>query len=461
VPFYAYWGILVWMFWVASCTRRGENVPVSADVTLAADASAAGSDPDCESIARGYVPCLPFPDTAAPELLQPPETPFALPCGKNGLRVDLFTDLQSPRDIRILQEILREENVHPGICLFLHPAGDLMPGARLFAELAANPANGWRLLRSHVEEKRYLTWMEEYGPPAPAEQALQERLDAFVRRARDFGVRETPLVLVDGRVRTLEADGKLVWAAPSAGGHSASGSAVSHIIWLKKNPRLEELTREFAILCKTRQNWRPRMAVIQECLARKECGAVRDCISDRLYEKEWEEMEVSEPTESWKPMAVMGQGTVAIHAWLDPDCPHSRETFFHLRDLVQDGSVKVEIELVASHPKGGRVREILLNSRVGRTGAAACFLDLAFSYYDLLDEADWDRLLRVCGMPGVTLQNGEKSGNLPVGELPAFCSSRITPCLYLAQHVMEGSMSLNFLKFAISRAAGRRKTEMR
>ncbi len=456
-------------FWMAmllastlACSKRKEEIPVPADVAAPArDGSLELDEPDCTRIARGYVPCLPFPETPAPERLQPPETPFCLPCREDGPRVDLFSDLHSPADIRILKEILEQEVSRPGTCLCLHPFGEnLHLGAFVFAELAAEPRKGWEILRRHVEQKRYMALLEEYGPLPPLPERLQERLERAAENARAFGVRKTPLTLVNGRAFLPAPDGEgpaFTLPAASEPEQAKDVKASTRITWMETNPRLEELTKEFTVLCRTRQNWRPRMVVIQDCLGMQGCGAIRDCISGRLYEQDWAEMEISDPMENWPYLAQMGNGSIPLHAWLDPDCPHSRETFFILQQLVREEPVRVLIEITANAEKGIRVREILTDARWSGSESAACFLSIAFAYYDLLDAADLARIPLACGMPEFSLQSGGKKDKLPAGTLPAFCTSRITPCLYLGQHAMEGRSSLNFLKYAVSRATGKRR----
>lgn len=452
-----YWIIAIGIAVLGSCTKRTNNTPIVADVIQIPDIAATSVEPDCERIAREYIPCLPFPDTPVLQPLQPPEPFVRLPCNDHAKRLDVFTDLQSPEDIQLLQKIVQEQNTSSNICLFLHPFGDAVTlGTRLFTLLATQPHNGWQILREYVQEKLYLTWMAEYGPSRPLPVELQKQIDVAKQRAQDFGVRKNPLLLINGYVRMANLSGQFDFNTTETEVKNPAKTALPRITWMKTNPRQEELTREFTLLCKTRQNWRSRMTTIQECLSTPTCDALKTCVSDRLYEQEWAEMEIAEPTHEWKTMAVMGEGPVVLHVWLDPDCPHSRELFFHLRTLIQNTPIRVEIEFIATQEKGNWVREALFQTN---NITSLCFLNLVFSYYNLLDIEDFEKIPKICGMREFTLQNKEKNDTLPAGLLPPFCGSRITPCMYVAGHVLEGSLSINFLHFVISRAAKKLSVE--
>ncbi len=439
--------------------------------------------PDCDRIAAGYIPCLPGEPALTPEVpVTAPEPWAALPCTREpgpALTVELFTDGHSPVDVALLTELAAYEREHPGgLCLRLHAFVDPeVPDATIawfgrlrtltmYAEpVGGSPAvggattNAWDIVREYLEGRRYLRAFAPplEGPPEPPEPGLVADLAAATARGRTFGVRAPGLFLLDGRTVT---DGLTFSAARSRPVLPAPTSAepprpATVLPWTDGAADPGARLREFTLLCRTRQDWRHRLTVISDCLKEKRpCPGLLECISGRLYDQDWSESEVVEaPPDPPPSMVVMGDGPVRLFAWLDPDCPYSRETFpVLLARVVRDPRLRLQVELVANTPRASRLRELLLHPDVaGTPGGAACVLAGILAHYPLLRDEELVRMPLGCGIWAPALQGDPKTQKLPAGQLPAFCATGLTPCLLLGTHLIEGVPSPKYLDYAISR----------
>ena len=421
---------------------------------------------DCDRIAAGYVPCLPgTPGVTPGRTVKPPQSWVALPC-TFGPRIDLFTDGHRPQDILTLQEILALEKAQPGgVCLHLHAfgvEGAPAPAQHLFELLRRDPADGWNQLHRFVEEKRYLgtSELDLMGPPAPPDPELAKDLTAATAGGARFGVRQPGLFLIDHRTQPSDlgftAARELIVTA--TGDPPAAGRAPDdQLVWTDAEPDPEGRVREFSLLCRTRQDWKHRLTVISDCLTTtKSCPQLRSCISARLYEQEWNESETLEvPAQKDPSLVTAGGGQVRVHAWLDPDCPHSRELFQTLHNLLQrDTRIRLHLDLVASSGKAALVRQTLLDPALaGSPAGQLCVLSQILSHYHLLDAGDIPRMAATCGIAPPVLPTDGKNLKLPAGALPAFCAPPVTPCLLVGAHLIEGVPSDVFLDFGITREA--------
>ena len=454
--------------WACGGRSAGEADP-GEDVIEAAPAPE--PPPDCDRIAAGYVPCLPGEPSLTPDVVMAVPEPWAsLPCVREpgpALTVDLFTDGHSPRDIELLTELAAWERDHPGgLCLRLHAVvGPDAPDATLawFDRLRARPANGepangWELVRDYLKRRHHLRAFSPplEGPPEPPPARLVADLAAAATRGRTFGVRAPGLFLLEGR--TVSAGLSFSGARsrpepPPAPTPPPMPAAV--LPWTDASPDPEARLREFTLLCRTRQDWRHRLTVIADCLKEKlPCPGLLECISGRLYDQDWSESEVVETPPAPPPsMIVAGDGPVRLLAWLDPDCPHSRELFPVLLERVnRDPRLRLQVELVAGTPRAARVRELLLHPDVAGTPVgAACVLAAILAHYPLLGDGELVRMPLGCGIASPALQDDPKTRKLPAGQLPAFCTAGQTPCLLLGTHLIEGVPSPKYLDYAISR----------
>ncbi len=448
---------------LVACGRRAANDPAPEE-DVVEPALEALPPPDCERLAAAYVPCLPdAPSVVADRAVKPPEPWAALPCDRSAegavvTTVDLFTDGRSPGDLLLLRELADQEKARPGsLCLRLHAfTAEGMPGAVLdwFDRLRAEPAYSWEDLRDHLDGRRWLAAFhpQPEGPPAPPPPRLVEDLAAASVRGRGFGVRDPGLFLLDGRTVPIGLSFSAARARPAS---TDEAPPADRIPWSGKDLDPDAQRREFSMLCRTRQDWRHRLEVISGCLEKNPaCPALLACISGRLYDQDWSESEVLDtPEDASKAMIRVGDGPVVLRAWLDPDCPHSRELYLTLLARARrDPRISLRAELVAGTPRGARVRELVLHPVVaGVPEGPACVLEEIFTHYRLLSDGELVRMPLGCGLDAPVLQGDPGTPKLPVGQLPPFCAANLTPCVLLGTHLLEGVPSQNYLEYAVSR----------
>jgi hypothetical protein len=264
-------------------------------------------------------------------------------------------------------------------------------------------------------------------------------------------VRRTGLFLIDGRTVPDELSFTAARARPVPGGVT---TPEPRIAWVEKDLDPDAQRREFSMLCRTRQDWRHRLGVISDCLLISQgCPALLACISGKLYDQDWSESEVLDaPTVLPPSMIKVGHGPVTLQAWLDPDCPHSREMFLTLFERArQDPRLGLRAELIAATPRAARIRELVLHPAVaGAPDGPACVLAAIFTHYRLLSDEDLVRMPLGCGIDPPVL-HGADTPKPVAGWLPPFCAANLTPCVLLGTRLLEGVPSQSYLDYAISR----------
>ena len=217
---------------------------------------------------------------------------------------------------------------------------------------------------------------------------------------------------------------------------------------------------EFMLLCRTRMDWKHRMATISDCIEKTgsngksaNCSDLLSCVRENLYHRDWNELETTELENPLPPFAVLGKGSSIQQAVIDPLDGSSGRMLKTLMALV-DRHPELQVYLYlepADQPGRTWVRILEATRESDGEQAALCLLMEGYRHTSVMEPPEMAHLSFRCGTAPVDLQNVPKHSRIPGLAVPAFSRNRHRPCLLLEQRLIEGAVSLDFLEYGLSR----------